>query len=226
MSFGDPHNPYGPQQGQPGYGYPPQAPQQAPQGIPPQGYGYPQQQPPQGYPGYPGPGGYPGGFPGGFPGAQAQMPGLMKTARVLLFVIGGLQLLGALLIVVIGSVVAGSESSDVADMLGGGAVIVGVVILCFALVPVVLGVRLGKGATPVRVLTAIYGGLGLLGSLANVATVITTSSSAHDGAGTAVPLVGALVGVAISLTVSGIIFGSMVTSSATAWFKRPRHWTP
>ncbi|MFC7307401.1 RDD family protein [Streptomyces monticola] len=79
MSFGDPNNPYGQQpqqpqqppqgsqqpygypqqpQGQPGYGYP----QQAPQGVPPQqGYGYPQQQPQQpgypqqqaGYPGYP-----------------------------------------------------------------------------------------------------------------------------------------------------------------------------
>ncbi|RSS50068.1 RDD family protein [Streptomyces sp. WAC07061] len=55
MSFGDPNNPYGqqpqqPPQGQPGYGYP----QQAPQGVPPQGqpgYGYPQQgQQPYGVP--------------------------------------------------------------------------------------------------------------------------------------------------------------------------------
>ncbi|MFE9255116.1 RDD family protein [Streptomyces sp. NPDC006879] len=57
MSFGDPNNPYGPQepqgqpQGQPGYGYP----QQAPQGVPPQGgYGYPQQGAPYG--GAPAPG--------------------------------------------------------------------------------------------------------------------------------------------------------------------------
>lgn len=47
MSFGDPNNPYGQQQGQqpggqqPGYGYP----QQAPQGVPQQGYGYPQAPP-------------------------------------------------------------------------------------------------------------------------------------------------------------------------------------
>ncbi|MFD6940792.1 hypothetical protein ACFWAP_32130 [Streptomyces goshikiensis] len=223
MSFGDPHNPYGSQQGQPGYGYPPQAPQQAPQGVPPQGYGYPQQQPPQAYPGYPGHPG--GGYPGGFPGAPAQMPGLMKTARVLLFAIGGFQLLGALLIIVIGALVAGSENSDVTGMLGGGAAVVGVVLLLFALAPVVLGVRLGKGATPVRVLTAIYGGLGVLGSLVNVATVIAGSSS-HDGAGSAGPVMAALVGAAIGLTVSGIIFGSMVTGSATAWFNRPRHWTP
>ncbi|MFE3632494.1 hypothetical protein [Streptomyces goshikiensis] len=223
MSFGDPHNPYGSQQGQPGYGYPQQAPQQAPQGVPPQGYGYPQQQPPQAYPGYPGHPG--GGYPGGFPGAPAQMPGLMKTARVLLFVIGGFQLLGALLIIVIGALVAGSENSDVTGMLGGGAAVVGVVLLLFALAPVALGVRLGKGATPVRVLTAVYGGLGVLGSLVNVATVIAGSSS-HDGAGAAGPVMVALVGAAIGLTVSGIIFGSMVTGSATAWFNRPRHWTP
>jgi uncharacterized RDD family membrane protein YckC len=56
MSFGDPNNPYGqpqqPQQGQPGYGYP----QQAPQGVPQQGgYGYPApgQQAYPAAPGYP-----------------------------------------------------------------------------------------------------------------------------------------------------------------------------
>ncbi|MBT2493841.1 RDD family protein [Streptomyces sp. ISL-96] len=81
MSFGDPNNPYGqpgqPQQpqGQPGYGYP----QQAPQGVPPQqqGYGYPQQgaqQPGQPY------GAYPQGAPqagqpyGAYPQQQPGMP--------------------------------------------------------------------------------------------------------------------------------------------------------
>lgn len=59
MSFGDPNNPYGqqpgqPDQPQPGYGYP----QQAPQGVPPQGYGYPQQ------PGQPAGYGYPQQQPG------------------------------------------------------------------------------------------------------------------------------------------------------------------
>ncbi|MEV1044683.1 RDD family protein [Streptomyces sp. NPDC049916] len=75
MSFGDPKNPYGqqpgqqpqgPQQGQPGYGYP----QQAPQGVPQQGYGYPQQQPGQPYGAYPQQPGYGGqqpGFGGGMP---------------------------------------------------------------------------------------------------------------------------------------------------------------
>ncbi|MEU1225178.1 RDD family protein [Streptomyces sp. NPDC005828] len=59
MSFGDPNNPYGqpqdPNQQQPGYGYP----QQAPQGVPQQGYGYPQQP--------------------GAPGAYPQAPGTLQA---------------------------------------------------------------------------------------------------------------------------------------------------
>ncbi|MGW1230450.1 RDD family protein [Streptomyces sp. NPDC001515] len=78
MSFGDPNpnNPYGqqpgqPPQGQPGYGYP----QQAPQGVPPQGqpgYGYPQQpgMPPYGGPQYPNQPGAPA------PEGYANVPGL------------------------------------------------------------------------------------------------------------------------------------------------------
>jgi uncharacterized RDD family membrane protein YckC len=73
MSFGDPNqnpnNPYGqqpgqPPQGQPGYGYP----QQAPQGVPQQqgqpGYGYPQQ---------------PGQQPGQPYGAYPQQPGTLQA---------------------------------------------------------------------------------------------------------------------------------------------------
>lgn len=70
MSFGDPNNPYGqqpgqqpgqpPQQGQPGYGYP----QQAPQGVPQQGYGYPQQ---------------PGQQPGQQYGSYPQQPGTLQA---------------------------------------------------------------------------------------------------------------------------------------------------
>lgn len=68
MSFGDPNNPYGQQpgqppqqpQGQPGYGYP----QQAPQGVPQQGYGYPQQ---------------PGQQPGQPYGAYPQQPGTLQA---------------------------------------------------------------------------------------------------------------------------------------------------
>ncbi|MFI9174018.1 hypothetical protein [Streptomyces lincolnensis] len=84
MSYGDPNNPYGSPQGQPQQ--PPQQPQQ--------GYGYPQQQPQA--PGY----GYPQAPPvqqsygGGAP--MTQMPGTVNTARILLWVIVGLQVIGAL----------------------------------------------------------------------------------------------------------------------------------
>ena len=105
MSFGDPNNPYGPPQGQPP-GYPPQGPPQqpgygyptAPQGQP--GYGYPQQQPPgqPGY-GYPSPPAFPQ-EPYGQPGPVAVMPGSVKAARVMLFVLGGFQVLGGLLMMI------------------------------------------------------------------------------------------------------------------------------
>ncbi|MYW68394.1 RDD family protein [Streptomyces sp. SID8379] len=86
MSFGEPNNPYGQQppqggnpygqpQGQPGYGYP-QAPQGAPQGVPPQGYGYPQA---PGQPGaYPPQGGMPP-YPQG--GMQPGMPPIAGMGR-------------------------------------------------------------------------------------------------------------------------------------------------
>ncbi|MCJ1679500.1 hypothetical protein MTF65_19570 [Streptomyces sp. APSN-46.1] len=216
MSFGQP-NPYGQQQGQPGYGYPPQAPQ-APQGIPPQGgYAYPQQQMPQAYPGYPG-----GPGVGGYLGVPMRMPGLMKTARVLLFIIGGFQLIGAALFIVFGAALGSSlDNSRVTTVMSAGVMVAGVFLAVVALVAILLAARLGKGATPVRVFTIIYGALGILGSLGNLVTVFSASSAAHEASGPA--MVVGIVPCAIGLTVSGIIFGSMVTGAATAWFKRPRY---
>ncbi|MFD8230286.1 proline-rich domain-containing protein [Streptomyces sp. NPDC059696] len=75
MSYGDPNNPYGAPQGQPqqpGYGYP-QDQGQAP------GYGYPQAPPVSPY---------------GGPAAPTTMPGSVSAARVMMWVIVGLQVLG------------------------------------------------------------------------------------------------------------------------------------
>ncbi|MFF9027643.1 hypothetical protein [Streptomyces iakyrus] len=78
MSYGDPNNPYGapqgqqPQQQQPGYGYP-QNQGQAP------GYGYPQAPPVSPY---------------GGPAAPTTMPGSVGAARVMMWVIVGLQVVG------------------------------------------------------------------------------------------------------------------------------------
>jgi len=81
-------------------------------------YGYPQQQPayPQPAPGQPGYG-YPMAPPVpqyGY-GGQMEMPGLMKTARVFLFILGGLQLLAG---VFIGIAVGAAQ--DVSNGIGSG----------------------------------------------------------------------------------------------------------
>ncbi|WP_329380420.1 hypothetical protein OG625_14885 [Streptomyces sp. NBC_01351] len=200
MSFGDPNNPYGQQpqapQGQPGYGYP----QQAPQGIPPQGgYAYPQQGAPQGYP----------AGPGGYQGMPMQMPGLLKTSRVLLFIIGGLQIIGGLFMGLGAAALSGSDSTGAAgDVVGGVLVIIGLVVLALGGLAIFLGVKFAKGGNGIRITTIIYGGLSVLGSLANFTNTETAGGPA-----------GGVVGLAIG----GIILASVVTADGAAWFKRPRY---
>jgi hypothetical protein len=86
MSFGDPNNPYGAPQGQP------------------QGYGQPQQ------PGY---GAYPAAPPVGGYGTPAptSMPGTVSTARILLWIMVGFQVLGTCLFV-IAAIGAGKADED------------------------------------------------------------------------------------------------------------------
>ncbi|MET9432825.1 RDD family protein [Streptomyces sp. NPDC006551] len=116
MSFGEPNNPYGQQpqqpqqpQGQPGYGYP----QQAPQGVPPQ-YGYPQQ-PAQPYGAYPQAPQY-----SQAPMGYGAMPPLAHWGwRVLSRLIDSAVLLGPFyLLSGIGAAVGGSEGSAAATILG------------------------------------------------------------------------------------------------------------
>ncbi|MGT2530024.1 hypothetical protein ACU4GG_25185 [Streptomyces nojiriensis] len=199
MSFGDPNNPYGqqPPQGQPGYGYP----QQAPQGVPPQGgYAYPQQQAPMGYP----------AGPGGYPGMPMQMPGLLKTSRVLLFIIGGLQILGGLVMGIGGAAVSGSTSSTGGDVVGGFLVIFALVFFAFGGLAIFLGAKFANGGNGIRITTIIFGALSVLGSLGNFA---------NTGSGTSGGAAGGVVGLAIG----GIILASVVTADGAAWFKRPRY---
>ncbi|MEW2584364.1 hypothetical protein [Streptomyces virginiae] len=221
MSFGDPHNPYGqqPAPGQPGYGYP----QQAPQGIPPQGgYAYPQQAP-QGYPG--GPAGYPGG-PGGYPGAHMEMPGGAKAARVILFILGSLQALFGLLIIIGGALFAsafsGSSSSsaqDVGTAVSVGFVIGGLFLIGLALWPFLTAVKMGKGRNGVRVSGIVYGSLQTLFAglslLVNVAALGASEQS--SGGPTAIVLLPAVVSLALGLT---IVIG---LAKAGDYFKRPSY---
>ncbi|MEV0217890.1 hypothetical protein [Streptomyces sp. NPDC050704] len=212
MSFGDPNNPYGQPQGQqPGYqqpGYPPQPPQGQPvygypQGVPPQqpGYGYPQQ---QAYPGYPG---HPGGNQ-----LPMEMPGLMKTSRVLLFILSGFQILfGVIAGIAFGAaqdVSNGVGSGDDTDMLAGLGFLLAALMVGMGALSIFLGVKFRTGGSGIRITTIVYAGLMILGGLVNTVS----------GQGGSVTFGGL-----ISLAMAGIILASMVNGAASAWFNRPRY---
>ncbi|MGW2043928.1 hypothetical protein ACWCPF_01925 [Streptomyces sp. NPDC001858] len=211
MSFGDPNNPYGPPQGQPP-GYPPQAPppQQpgyptAPQGQP--GYGYPTA--PQGQPGY----GYPQAppVPQGYGyGAPQEMPGLMKTARVLLFILAGFQFLAGLIFGILAGATQDASnafgSGDDSSMATGVIILIALLMLALGSLSIFLGVKFKTGRSAIRITTIVYSSLMILGSLANIV----------EGAGGS----GTFGGV-ISLAFGGIILSAMI--SGGAWFSRPRY---
>lgn len=201
MSFGDPNNPYGQQpqdpQGQPGYGYP----QQAPQG----GYGYPQGAPV----------GYPAG-PGGFPGGPVEMPGGVKGARVILYILGGLQAVFGLIAIVASAWIAdmisdanasGSLSStdtENAAAVGAGLAIgIGVFTLLFAAWAILTAAKLAKGRSGVRISGIVYGSVTVLISLVN--------------------LLGANVFALISLVLGILIIVFLAKSDASQYFSRPQY---
>ncbi|MFH0516736.1 hypothetical protein ACHBTE_06110 [Streptomyces sp. M41] len=208
MSFGDPNNPYGPPQGQqpgyppqqppaqPGYGYPQGAPQQP-------GYGYPQSQQPA-YPGYP-------GYPGGNAMAM-EMPGLMKTSRVLLFILAGFQILFGLIAgIAVGAVQDvsnGVGSGDDTDALAGLGFVMAGFMLAVGALSIFLGVKFKNGGSGIRITTIVYAALMILGGVYNLVT---------GGGGSTT------FGGLISLAIAGIILASMVNSAASAWFNRPRY---
>ncbi|WP_149184985.1 hypothetical protein [Streptomyces sp. TRM49041] len=183
MSFGDPNNPYGQQ---------PQQPAQP-------GYGYPQAPPVQPY----GPG-------GGYPGAPLEMPGGVKAARVMLFVIGGLQVIGVIIGAMIALGVAAAKDDPTlkddiqfqqfADMSVGVIWFVTLLILAWGVFAVVLGAKFGSGGNGIRITALVFG-------------IITAVLGVY-------PFV--LVGLAH--TVLAILVAVFVgKSDGAAWFSRPRH---
>ncbi|MGW3495127.1 hypothetical protein [Streptomyces sp. NPDC001020] len=198
MSFGDPNNPYGAPQGQqqPGYGYqtPPQGQPAPPQGQP--GYGYPAAPPVPQY-------GY---------GAPMEMPGLMKTARVLLFILSGFQLLFGLIFgIIVGAaqdVSSGIGSGDDTGALAGIGILVAVLLLALGALSIFLGVKFKTGGSGIRITTIVYASLMILGGIGNL--VNGANGSATFGG-------------LISLAIAGIILASMVNGAAGTWFNRPRY---
>ncbi|MFF9348149.1 hypothetical protein [Streptomyces sp. NPDC014734] len=195
MSFGDPNNPYGkqpgqqPQGGQPGYGYPQQ-------GVPPQGqpgYGYPQA--PMGY---------------GYPGGPMEMPGGVKAARIMLYILGGFQVLGALLVLIAGawfvkefSDSSTSSNSDGAASIGMGImVVVAIFVLAFALWGILTAAKFSTGGNGIRISAIVYG------SVITLFSVISLLSAN----------IFSLVSIALGIMV--IVF--CARQDGAAWFQRPR----
>ena len=211
MSFGDPNNPYGPPPQQPpvappaapGYGYP-----QAPPGVPPQGYGYPQQ------PAYP-------GYPGGNMMPQT-MPGLMVTARVLLYIVAGVQILIGIFAIFGAATIndasnAGEDTfgdnglSDIGHASAGIIFVIALLFLGLAALSITLGVKFTRGGQGIRITTMVYGILGSLFGLLSLINAADVGSSA------------ALVFALLWVGFGGVMAAAMIAPSGAAWFNRPRY---
>ncbi|MEU9700778.1 hypothetical protein ACF09C_32855 [Streptomyces sp. NPDC014870] len=190
MSFGEPNNPYGQPQGQqPGYGYPQQQGQQP-------GYGYPQAPPIQ----------QPYGA-GGYPGAVMEMPGGVKSARVILWIIASLNVIGALAIIAMSFAIegelerSGASSAD-AEMfadLGQGVLIgLGIFSAIIGVLGMVLAAKFKTGAGGVRVCTIVYASFMVLFSIFSLPAGI------------------------ISLVLGILIIVFVAKADGAAWFNRPR----
>ncbi|PNG19916.1 hypothetical protein [Streptomyces cahuitamycinicus] len=193
MSYGDPNNPYGapqgqPQQQQPGYGYP-QNQGQAP------GYGYPQAPPVSPY---------------GGPAAPTTMPGSVSAARVMMWVIVGLQVV-AVVILGIGAAAINAAKNDATvqenaalqDLVGDstgliwGYVVFGLAWMVFA---AVLATKFKSGGNGARVTIMVF-------------AIITAVLGIYP-----------FVIVGLVHTVLAILVAVFVgNANGKAWFNRPKH---
>ncbi|MER8072717.1 proline-rich domain-containing protein [Streptomyces sp. NPDC094034] len=199
MSFGDPNNPYGQQpppgsgqpQGQPGYGYPQGQPQQP-------GYGYPQAPPVQPYGG------------GGFPGGPTEMPGGVKAARVMLWVISGLCLIGTLIFFGAAASLnaakdnetlqSDSQFQDLVDQSSGVLYALGALALVWLVLSAVLATKVKNGGNGVRVTLIVFG-------------VVTAILAIYPFT------VFGIVHLVLAILIA--VFAGK--SDGAAWFQRPRH---
>jgi hypothetical protein len=181
-------------------------PFQAPTGPPPTGYqqpaaGQPPQHPgppQQAYPAYQQYSGQPAQMP--FAPPMLSMPGTVKTARVLLFVFGGLTVLISLGLFYIA---ANPDDPDVIKALdgrpeAGGFAVLAILALAISALAIVAASMFGKGAGGVRALAIVAGSLLCLSGLFTLPLGLLTI------------VAGILV----------IVF--CANSNGGAWFKRPR----
>jgi hypothetical protein len=190
MSYGDPNNPYGAPQQQPtgpGYGYP----QQQPAGQ--QGYGYPQQSQPY------------GGAP-----ALTTMPGTVSAARVMLWVIVGLQIIGVGLFAIGAASVSAAKNDatlqedaafqQLADYSGGVLWGLTVFALAWAAFAIVLAVKFNSGTNGTRIAILVF-------------AIITAVLGIYP-----------FIGVGLVHTVLAILVAVFVgNNNGKAWFNRARY---
>ncbi|MFH8382754.1 hypothetical protein ACH4E7_17650 [Kitasatospora sp. NPDC018058] len=197
----DPNNPYGQPPAAPGYGYP----QQAPQAPPVPGYGYPPAAPGYGY----------------APAVPQSMPGLVMTTRVLLFIIGGVQVILAGFCLIAAAATkdvvtkTSSTSDDFISSIGNAAagilLVVGVVWALAATLSITLGAKFGKGGNGVRITTIVYGSIasifGLLDLIGGISSKVTVN------------IIIGLIWIAICV----IWITAMCVRDGVNWFNRPRY---
>ncbi|MFJ3905406.1 hypothetical protein [Streptomyces sp. NPDC090025] len=142
------------------------------------------------------------------PQSDQVMPGSVKTARVLLFIIGGFQTLAAMMLLFAG-LAAQSGSVDTADLEGTAAlelILIGAVTLVQAAVAVGLAARFRSGRGGVRIGAIVIGGLIAANGLINLFT----------GGGLSVP----------GIALGGLIGVNCRRRNAIAYFNRPRDLRP
>ncbi|MDX2708217.1 hypothetical protein PV350_36025 [Streptomyces sp. PA03-6a] len=192
-----PGDPYGRQPPQQPYGYPQQPPAQP-------GYGYPTQPQPQaqspyGYPQQPQPHAPFAAYPGG----PEVMPSSARTARAMLFVLGGLQILGGLLLLLGAAALKSVDDTDELTMPIGLVYVMGVLFLAFAVLSIGMGAKYRTGGNGTRIGSIV---IGVLVALSSVATMIS----------------GAFLLLApLALSVLLIVFAAKAETAA--WFKRPQY---
>jgi hypothetical protein len=138
------------------------------------------------------------------------MPGGVKAARVMLFVIGGLQVLGAILFAITALAVSAAQNDetlrndvqfeDLAEFSPGALWAATVAVLAWGVFAIVLGTKIGKGGNGVRVTTMVF-------------AIITAIAGIYP-----------FIVVGLAHTVLAILIAVFVgKSDGAAWFNRPKY---
>jgi hypothetical protein len=118
------------------------------------GYGYPQAPPVQPY-------------GGGFPTGPQEMPGGVKAARVMLYIIAGFQLIGTILFALSAVAIGKAKEDpalrddvqfqDLAEYSSGVLWLLTLLVLAWGVFAIVLAVKFGSGGNGIRIAAMVFG---------------------------------------------------------------------